>query len=216
MKIKLYNRWGIEKEPWLLPDDVFTVDGYDPDHLEKCDVLEKYIEKRLEIYLPNEECSIDLQVNGGLNLALAAAINVFNRLQRSIKVSYFDRNTDMFIGQYLEYQPVFQAINQEIDTFQLIKGRHEHEELNGVPAIYESSAENNGNIPNNQLFNFQALEQIAEEKIKGSHAGTIRLYATGLSQCMVSVIKACRKYKKRLIIMQYNLDTDSYFEQECR
>lgn len=78
--------------------------------MEKCDVLEKYIEKRLEIYLPGAECSIELQVNGGLNLALAAALNVFSRLQRSIKVSYLDRSTDLFTGQYLEYQPVFEVI----------------------------------------------------------------------------------------------------------
>lgn len=211
MIIKLYNRLGIEKGSYIYPENVFCIDGYREDCVEECSILERYVEKRIqEIQLLLKE-PVKIQVNGGLNFALVAALNTFKRLNIDIYVGYYNKETRDYFYQFVEAQSGEVDENKKIAGFQTILGRHPVKEK----AIYEGECVDGTALKKELLFDFKLLEEAADQKIRSCDAGTIIFYCTGLSQCMVSVIKVCRKLGKKLIIKHRNTCTDEYFVQEC-
>lgn len=211
MIIKLYNRWGMENDSYIFPDDIFSIEGFGTDNIEDCSILEAYAIERIHtLDLPNDT-PIELYVNKGLNFALVSILNVFARLERTISVCYCDRETGRYYGQLLEPRKIPLSSDPGTEDLQLVAGRH----ILDMDPIYGGSCMDGPGIKPELLFSFDELEKIAEQKISSTGPGTIRLYSTGMSQCLVSVVKACRRSGKKLIVMQYNTDTNGYFEQEC-
>lgn len=59
----------------------------------------------------------------------------------------------------------------------------------------------------------EAMDLHADEWVRDSRPPWLTIYVTGLTQALVSVVKACYKYRIPLLLMHYNRQTKEYFKQ---
>lgn len=58
-----------------------------------------------------------------------------------------------------------------------------------------------------------ALGKMVDQKLGGQSYGVIDLYVTGLTVCLIEVIKWCHDHGVILMLYHYNRDTGTYFPQ---
>lgn len=84
----------------------------------------------------------------------------------------------------------------------LFKARHSHPEIDGLQSIFSETI---------NPMDFEKLDRVAMEFVATDSEFTV--YVTGLTPATVSVVKACVTQCKKLTLMHYNRDTDSYVAQ---
>ena len=95
---------------------------------------------------------------------------------------------------------------QEKETVERSLCGKRHFAIKAIPIFEEISKERVMDFEWMQCQADSQLEQLAGERIK--------LYASGLTQALISVWNAAKKYSVELEVLHYNIDTEDYFIQK--
>lgn len=87
----------------------------------------------------------------------------------------------------------------------LFKARHEHKEIDGLPAIFPDGV---------NPMEFAELDKIAEDFVCSCEDNYIDVYITGLTSATVAVIRAAIGYNKNLTLWHYDRESDCYRPQK--
>lgn len=88
----------------------------------------------------------------------------------------------------------------------LIKSRHNHNDLNKLPAIFENT------IQPTQIFDFDYHKKIIHEKLSTGDKQLI-LYVTGLTPLLISVLNYCKLFNISVLLYHYDTGSNSYRAQ---
>lgn len=89
----------------------------------------------------------------------------------------------------------------------LIKSRHEHSNINNLPAIFD-------NVQSNQIFDFDYHKKVIHSKLKDRDRDEeLVLYVTGLTPLLISVLNYCRMFDISIVLYHYDMSIDKYMAQ---
>ena len=88
----------------------------------------------------------------------------------------------------------------------LIKSRHRHKDIQGLPAIFNI-------VTANQVLDFDYHKRIVHKKLENYKYSELHLYVTGLTPVLVSVINYCRLFNIPVVLYHYNTRTNTYVRQ---
>lgn len=87
----------------------------------------------------------------------------------------------------------------------LVKSRHDHADINYLPAIFD-------NVFSNQVFDFDYHKKIIHSKLQSKTEDLI-LYVTGMTPLLISVINYCRLFNINVVLYHYDSSIDKYVAQ---
>jgi len=87
----------------------------------------------------------------------------------------------------------------------LFKARHEHKEIDGLPAIFPDGI---------NPMDFTWLDELADDFICSCKEEHLDIYVTGLTAATVAVIRSAIGYNKSLTLWHYDREADCYRPQK--
>lgn len=87
-------------------------------------------------------------------------------------------------------------------TYVLVKSRHDHPDINNIPALFDEVED---------VFDYDLHKKIIHEKLH--NCKSLKLYVTGLTQLLISVINYCRLFDISLVLYHYDTDSKRYRTQ---
>lgn len=185
---------------YLYPVDLYDIEGIKS--YDDLKTLRQYTEKCLK---PYREQKADIYINAGVLTEKLMAIQVADEYNMDVSVWHRNNMDGIYSPQQLRKKEERSlTISGETVERCLCKGRHGDIT---VPAIFQQ-------IPEERILDFEWMQQRADEELKMIRGKHLKLYATGLTQLLVSVWNAARKYGIGLEVLHYNADTEQYFSQK--
>jgi len=89
--------------------------------------------------------------------------------------------------------------------YTLVKGRHEHRDIVGVSALFDT-------LESNRVFDFDYHKKIIHAKLT-NHSEELKLYVTGMTPVLISVINYCRLFNMPVVLYHYDKATKRYRAQ---
>lgn len=87
----------------------------------------------------------------------------------------------------------------------LIKSRHTHKDIFNMPAIFDK-------VTSDKIFDFDYHKKIIHSKLKHAHE-PVKLYVTGLTPLLISVINYCKLFDITLTLYHYDTSNNRYRAQ---
>lgn len=187
-----------EIDRFLFPSDIFNVPGIKS--ITDISVIESYADKQIKKW---QNKKIKLIITGGLTVANVAAINAAARHQIIVDVLHRNRVDGTYFSQKMIFPTKSYSLYKEKIKLKVCDQRHS--DIPGKP-IFES-------IPKQYLTDISWLEERAKEIMEQYQKHQVILYVTGLTQALFAVINATVFFQIPTILMNFNFETECYFEQ---
>lgn len=88
----------------------------------------------------------------------------------------------------------------------LVKARHNHKDIDNIPAIFDS-------LTGDQLFDFGFHSKVIHSKLNDFKDEEISIYVTGFAPVLVSVLNYCRMLHISVVLYHYNATLNKYVPQ---
>lgn len=186
---------------YIYPSDIYKIEGLEG--YEDLERLYQFTEEKMSSY---GDSYIEVYLNGGLLIEILAVLVVSQKLDINIHLFHWNRKEGFFLEQPIEYRRtnIVKDAPTSIVEMGLCANRHSFDELK---YIYEA-------IEENYIFDFRWLEEQAEKKIRTITGNKLRLYATGLTTALLSVVNVCIRNHICIEVMHFNMESERYFSQE--
>lgn len=195
--IRLSSKRKIEDiEEYIFPDDVYEIPGFL--HFQDIDALNMYTMSRLKKY---QNGMLQVYLNGGLTLEILSVIRCAKLLDISLKLMHRNAETNTFVEQKVRWE-MFPDQEKKVDLA-LCENRHD-----GMPqAIFEE-------VGKEKIFDFAWQEQVIKNVLKDIKETELRIYVTGLTPLLVSVLNVAADQKIPVTCMHYDVSGGAYFPQK--
>ena len=200
IRVGLTRMRPVECELYLYPAELYDIDG-----LERYDDLEtlyRYAYERLKKYYKEE---VGLYINGGLLIEVLTAMLAAENLDIVLHIFHWNRETGFYIEQKIRTR-IDMEQEQEKETVERSLCGKRHFAIKAIPIFEE--------IPKERVMDFEWMQCQADSQLEQLAGERIKLYASGLTQALISVWNAAKKYSVELEVLHYNIDTEDYFIQK--
>lgn len=200
IRVGLTSMRLVECELYLYPAELYDIDG-----LERYDDLEtlyRYAYERLKKYYKKE---VGLYINGGLLIEVLTAMLAAENLDIVLHIFHWNRETGVYMEQKIRARMDMEQ-EREKETVERSLCSKRHFAIKAIPIFEE--------IPKERVMDFEWMQCQADSQLEQLAGERIKLYASGLTQALISVWNAAKKYSVELEVLHYNIDTEDYFIQK--
>ena len=183
---------------YVFPADLFDVPGVETfDDVEK---INAYALVRLSELKDKCWC---VYINSGLSIMFLSVILAATKLGATVMVKHYDIKQDVYIERPVYWKSSSKVDDMAVDCLTLCASRHY-----GLPetVIFEQ-------IPEDKIMDFSWQEQVADTVLRTYAGKHIKLYITGMTQALVSVLNITEEHHISITCMHYDYASESYFPQ---
>lgn len=193
----------------LLPDDIFSIEGYSLENIDNTSLIDGYIRRQVMSNIPNDT-AIELFINYGFTRALVSTLNIIfeKNLDCGIHIYNNDIHDYMEFGRLKKHKKVNCSTNTDntfAASFQLINRKGKKALDASVKPIFSDSQ-----INVSHMFDADYMNQTAYNVLKAYAGKKVYLYITGLKQALIACVNAARELDIHMTLKHYNPDDESY------
>ena len=194
----------------LLPDDIFTIEGYLPVNIDDTNLIDEYIQNSMSEL--DEGDSINLYINYGFTRALVSTLNLIFQKKLDCTIQIYNEKIYEYVN-FGKLQPRSRAhtldTSAEPVSFQLINRPFKKQLEETIHPVFSGEK-----IDEACLFDSEYFTKTAYDSMKPYAGRKVYIYVTGLKQALIACVNASRELDIQIVFKHYNPDDESYEHEQ--